>query len=917
MKKSAQKTLSIILCMIMLFGAAPLNGIAELDFAKLFVTEANADDDIETCGKYQFKVVDGEAVITKCSDYTYGILKIPNSLNGYPVVGIKSCSNRFAIKIVIPDGVRFIEGYAFQSCHYLTEVEIPDTVKYIGELAFNDTINLTNIFIGENVEKLDKSAFVGTGYYNNQSNWIDGVLYLSNHLLCAKRNTSGIVNVKSGTKYIDEWAFQFCNEITEINLPNTVRCIGEYAFYNCKNLQSINLPEGIEYIEERVFGSCTSLTNIDIPVSVKDIGDFAFGGCIGLESIIIPDSVTNIGTSSFSGCTGLQSITIGQSVESIGDESFKNCSGLTSVTIPDRITSIGQAVFRNCTGLTSVTIPDNVKSIGSFAFYGCTGLTSVTIPDSVTCIGGYTFYGCTSLTSVIIGNSVTSIGYYLFSRCTALRSINIPDSVTSIGEAAFWYCTGLKSINFPNTITTIEGYAFSYCTNLTTVGIPNSVTSIGERAFYYCYNIKNLDIPNSVTSIGEDAFYLVNNIRYSDKMTAPGSPWGAKAVDAYIEGNLMYENEDKLLLLACSPEASGTVTVPGSVLEVGDYCFTGCENISALRFESENITFSETMLSGCKKPETVESANTVETDGVTVTYTVPLTRTRSGMRAASNVQMTENGKGILHCNTGSYGEYTVPDSISFICENAFADCTGVNITIPDSVTLRNIGRNAFTNSKTYKERDKTKPFTIGRYFIEGLASLTGTFTIGSAIVCIADGAFSICKSMTGFAKPTNGSLKYIGRGAFSGCTELKTISCTELEYVGVGAFADSGIESSNGEVYIGDCLVSVPKDVTEYSIREGTTCIAEEAFAGCNGLKTISIPDTITAIPDGAFKECVSLSSITLNDNVTSIGKNAFRDCISLESITIPASVTEIGDYAFYHCVRTDSLPGSKGSDGR
>ncbi|MBR3620086.1 MAG: leucine-rich repeat protein, partial [Clostridia bacterium] len=295
--------------------------------------------------------------------------------------------------------------------------------------------------------------------------------------------------------------------------------------------------------------------------------------------------------------------------------------------------------------------------------------------------------------------------------------------------------------------------------------------------------------------------------------------------------------------------------------------------------------------------------------------TVPLTRTRSGMRAAPDVQITENGKGILHCNTGSSGEYTVPDGISFICENAFADCTGVDITIPDSVTLRRIGRNAFANSKTYNNRDATKSSTSGRYFIEGLATLTGTFTIGSAIICIEDGAFSICKSMTGFAKPANGSLKYIGRGAFSGCTELKTISCTELEYVGAGAFADSGIESSTGEVYIGDCLVSVPKDVTEYSIAEGTTCIAEEAFAGCRELTEISIPGMIKEIPDGAFKECVSLGSITLNGNVTSIGKNAFRDCISLESITIPASVTEIGDYAFYHCVSLREINVADGNE--
>ena len=37
--------------------------------------------------------------------------------------------------------------------------------------------------------------------------------------------------------------------------------------------------------------------------------------------------------------------------------------------------------------------------------------------------------------------------------------------------------------------------------------------------------------------------------------------------------------------------------------------------------------------------------------------------------------------------------------------------------------------------------------------------------------------------------------------------------------------------------------------------------------------------------------------------NVTSIGNNAFSGCSGLTSVTIPSSVTSIGDWAFSNCI--------------
>ena len=46
------------------------------------------------------------------------------------------------------------------------------------------------------------------------------------------------------------------------------------------------------------------------------------------------------------------------------------------------------------------------------------------------------------------------------------------------------------------------------------------------------------------------------------------------------------------------------------------------------------------------------------------------------------------------------------------------------------------------------------------------------------------------------------------------------------------------------------------------------------------------------------FYECTSLTNVTIPDSVTSIAENAFIKCRSLVSLTIPANVTSIGNAA-------------------
>ncbi|MBO4430363.1 MAG: leucine-rich repeat domain-containing protein [Bacteroidaceae bacterium] len=63
------------------------------------------------------------------------------------------------------------------------------------------------------------------------------------------------------------------------------------------------------------------------------------------------------------------------------------------------------------------------------------------------------------------------------------------------------------------------------------------------------------------------------------------------------------------------------------------------------------------------------------------------------------------------------------------------------------------------------------------------------------------------------------------------------------------------------------------------TIPESVVKIEDYAFENCLSLKNVSIPNGVTEIQGGAFFNCKSLETVTIPINVTSIGSGAFYDC--------------------------------------
>ncbi len=203
----------------------------------------------------------GDWAFVNCNGLTS--ITIPNGVTTIGDYAFDGCNS--LASVTIPNGVTSIGDYAFDGCNSLASVTIPDSVTSIGYDAFAYCSSLTSITIPESVTSIGSSAFDDTGYYNNPSNWKNGVLYIDNCLI--KANNDEILEnceINEGTRVIADYAFDFCRSLTSVTIPDSVTSIGEGAFWFCDCLTGVTIPDSVTIIGDSAFNSCYSLTDIYI-----------------------------------------------------------------------------------------------------------------------------------------------------------------------------------------------------------------------------------------------------------------------------------------------------------------------------------------------------------------------------------------------------------------------------------------------------------------------------------------------------------------------------------------------------------------------------------------------------------------------------------------------------------------------------
>ncbi|MBQ7379362.1 MAG: leucine-rich repeat protein [Clostridia bacterium] len=356
----------------------------------------------------------------------------------------------------------------------------------------------------------------------------------------------------------------------------------------------------------------------------------------------------------------------------IADEAFKGCTQLTSVKIPDSVTYVGASAFEGCSNLQSVILPDSVESIAGNAFDGCpeslfteyengmylgndknpylvlmrvkdkTADTFSIHPDTRQLAAGV-FEDYVALTRISLPQNITS---FSFSGCTALEELVLPQGITEVEASWFEGCINLKNIvNMPQAqgLTyelNSDGASYSVtgmgtCT-LTCFAIPSEyqgipVTRIAEYAF--CYPPEQEEI---YANMSKSYRSLLKNQSSEDRKDT--EKMKAMFIDSYgDEARLFFDIKSKLDVDMISLPDSIEYIEPNALLKLNVLVQTN----SHYRFEN-----------GCLIENGTNALLMASNQG-----NIPAGVVRIENYAFSNCEMDS--------------EYTIPNSVTYIADNAF------------------------------------------------------------------------------------------------------------------------------------------------------------------------------------------------------------------------------------------------------
>ena len=649
------------------------------------ITEINIPNSITSIGQYAFSECNKVEKITL--PFLGNNITDPTYTNFGYIFGATSYSNHkeyvpSSLQKVTLTSTTSIDTYAFANCSNLISIDLPNNLQKIGRDAFSNCTNLKY------------TEFENVKYLGSSENPYLVVIELLD-------KTLSNYEINKNAKIIMNNAFDSCELLQTIELPNGMISIGERAFSACSSLVSVTLPATICSIADYAFHLCNNLKDLYYSGNIETWCKIEFSNYASnpmafcqrfnminddewqvVLGIVIPNSITSINKYQFYGFANITEFHLPSNLISIGESAFAECSTISMINIPDTTTSIDNKAFYNCVNLTSIQLSNNLESIGDLAFANCTALVKLTIPESVVQVGDEILANCNSLTSITIpyvydiyfgdlfGQIHTGINY-IYNVPTTLTSVVITGD-TSLGSNVFKNCSSIENITFTNSIKHIYSSAFAGCGSLTTVYYMGTLedwcniefgdsesnpmcyaTDLyvqNDEGIYYL--LTDIVIPNSINKIGNYQFYnikSISNVVLHNNVTSIGAYAFGKCGSLYKIN--MSENISVIgngAFYYC--ELLEEIKIPISVEYIYEYTFYCCKNLTDVSIQGNIKEIGDYAFEYCYSLENIEIPNTVSLIG------------NSAFRG---------------CDTLT--EVTIPSSVITIRQYAFAYCDNLII----------------------------------------------------------------------------------------------------------------------------------------------------------------------------------------------------------------------------------------------
>ncbi len=733
-------------------------------------------------------------------------------------------------------------------------------------------------------------------------------------------------------------AFENCNALLTVTLPNSIKKLGNRAFCQCVKLQYVSVPSALTYVGDEAFSGCKALLAYTLPDTVNSIGNSAFNECESLSSFRFPalisstgntvlwgcsglvsvdlNNVTSIGREALSYCTSLPSINL-SGVQSIGAYAFKDCSILNDIDL-SHVQSLGVQAFMNCVALKSVDLAGSA-SVSESAFQNCSALASVKNLNAGT-LGEYAFAGCTSLTEIDL-TKVKKPGKYAFKGCSSLAHAEIPAAET-IGAGLFMDCTSLEEFTFPEGFRSTGSEVLSGCSSLTQVTL-NDIESIGSNCFNGCSSLQQIDC-SQVTDIGAGAFRSCSKLS-SVTLNSPvafgnscfrdcGSLQTLATEKGTSFGTYVFYNSglteftlpegqtilpQKILMYS----AVGKVNLPSTLKKIDQYALADCPNLNTV-YLPEGVTTLEGFSLGYGS-----YANSHVRD-VYLPDTVTTNPSRTVFVLMSNVSI-ENITFYGGETAGKWASqlgcmYTPYDYAVDPKPRGMKDDLGSRGMEDDLVTeitsegfeyyVDEEGNAVVVGYSGNSEGQLVIPEEMGGVPVKTLkaGSISGLFagvTIPKNVTTIEPGAFEGATALKSFRLASQSG----SWSVFNGCLYTSASPYTLIAVPQAYSVKTLTLPANTGTIATAALF---GQQYVETVNCGSVTAIGEYAFASCPALNSVTCA-SVTEIGDGAFADCQALKKVSVGNSLKTIGELAFADCPMLTALTLPQSLESVGQLAF------------------